>query len=78
MARTATAQRRAEERRAAYEAGELQPAEERWCRMCDEVKPHQDFYLRFDTDTLLSHYCRECHKKDCKIRKRLKALQEDD
>ncbi len=75
MTRTTTAARRAKERRAAYEEGTLTPAIEKWCKMCDVVRPAHEFYIRFDADHLLSHYCKDCHKKDCKIRKRIKRLQ---
>ena len=78
MARTATGKRRAEERRRAYEDGTLVPQEDKWCRMCDEVKRAEHFYIRFDYDGLLSQYCRECHKKDCKVRKKIKRLYAQD
>ena len=74
MSRTPTQQLRYEERRKAYENGSLLPIEEKWCKMCDEVKSHKDFYLRFDLDTLLSHYCRKCHVKDnVQYKKRVRA-----
>ena len=72
MARTPTGQRRAEERRAAHKAGELHPMPEKWCKMCDDVKDFTEFYIRYDCNGLLSQYCKECHKKDCKIRKQIK------
>ena len=64
MSRTATSQRRAKERRTDYENGVLLPQEDKWCRMCDNVKTHEYFYIRYDYDGLLSQYCRKCHMKD--------------
>lgn len=76
MPRTPTGQKKVAQRRADYKAGILKPAIEKWCKMCDQVLPTEAFYIRFDADHLLSHYCRECHKKDCKIRKRIKRINE--
>ena len=75
MPRTKTAQRRYNERKAAYNNDTLRPMVEKWCRMCDDVKPSRDFYIRFDYDGLLSQYCRKCHMKDCKTRKQIKRKQ---
>ena len=70
MTRTATGTRRALERREAYNNGTLVPLKEKWCKMCDDVKPSEDFYVRFDCDGLLSHFCRKCHMYDNKLYKR--------
>jgi hypothetical protein len=70
MSRTETGKRRARERKLAYENGELVPQEDKWCKMCDEVKPYTEYYIRFDYDGLLSHYCRKCHMSDNKMYKR--------
>lgn len=72
MSRTSTGKRRAEERRAAHKAGEIHPDSEKWCQMCDKVKPFTDFYIRYDYNGLLSQYCKVCHMKDCKVRKQIK------
>lgn len=53
-----------------FEAGELQPISEKWCRLCDDVKPWGEFYMKWDAQDLLSHYCRACHVSDDTMRKR--------
>ena len=47
-----------------FENGEIKPISEKWCILCDQVLPWQDFYMRYDSSDLLSHYCRKCHNKD--------------
>ena len=56
--------KRRAERKEAYKNGEIQPIEEKWCKLCDDVKSWEEFYIKYDATDLLSHYCRECHKKD--------------
>ena len=47
-----------------YKLGNIKPIAEKWCKLCDQVLPWQDFYIRFDCSDLLSHYCRKCHNSD--------------
>ena len=54
-----------------FEAGEIQPISEKWCRLCDDVKPWDEFYMKWDSQDLLSHYCRACHVADDALRKRI-------
>ena len=68
--RTATGKRRAAERREAYENGDMKPQGEKWCKLCDKVLSFESFYIRFDYDGLLSHYCRKCLMYDSKLYKR--------
>ena len=49
-----------------FENGEIKPIAEKWCIVCDQVLPWQDFYIKFDAGDLLSHYCRKCHNSDNK------------
>ena len=63
---------RREERKRDYKNGLISPEPEKWCILCDEVKPFEEFYLRYDAQDLLSHYCRKCHMADNSMRKRLK------
>jgi hypothetical protein len=55
---------RAQQRKEDYAAGLIKPMAERWCKLCDDVKAASEFYRRWDTDSLLSHYCKECHIAD--------------
>ncbi len=55
-----------------YESGTLEVMEEKWCRICDEVKPSSQFYMKWDSNDYLSHACKSCHKYDCKVRARIK------
>ena len=56
-----------------YEDGELKPPIEKWCKVCDEIKPPEDFYMNFQSKELLSSYCKSCHKKDTAQRKSRKS-----
>jgi len=73
---TAAVRTTQEERRVrikeAYESGKLTVITEKWCKVCDEVKPSDQFYMKWDSKDYLSHFCKECHKYDCKIRARIK------
>ena len=60
-----------------YAEGKIHPIEEKWCKVCDEVKHWEEFYFNFQSSTLLSSYCKECHKKDTAQRKRLKKYRPD-
>ena len=56
--------KRRAKRKQQYADGEIQPISEKWCVLCDEVKPWQAFYIKYDCSTLLSHYCKSCHNSD--------------
>lgn len=62
---------RAAERRKQYDAGEITPMVEKWCKLCDDVLPADMFYRRWDTNSLLSHYCKSCHVADDTRRKQI-------
>ena len=59
-----------EQRKKLFNSGELKPISEKWCILCDDVKPWQEFYMKWDAKDLLSHYCRMCHVSDDTKRKR--------
>jgi len=66
---------RREKNRKLYAEGTIEPMQEKWCKICDDVKSWEEFYFNFQSESLLSSYCKECHKKDTAQRKRLKNLR---
>ena len=57
----ARGKRQRDKYRSAFLAGTVKPIEEKWCIICDDVKPSKEFYMKWDSPDLLSKYCRKCH-----------------
>ena len=67
--------RKRESQKRLFEAGKIKPISEKWCLWCDEVKPWQEFYMKYDASDLLSHYCRMCHMRDNRSYKRRRRVK---